>query len=142
VTLSKSSYKRTGLRPARGALFLVLLAFSPLSSLPAEHHGAWVEVRSSHFTVISNAGEKQARKVADEFEQIREVFQNAFPRLRVDLGKPVIIFAVKNEDSQKSLLPAFWEVAGRTHPAGVYQPGEEKHFVVVRTAMEGSIRTC
>ena len=91
MTLSKSSYKRTGLRPARGALFLVLLAFSPLSSLPAELHDTWVEVRSPNFTVISNAGEKQARKVADEFEQIREVFQNAFPRLRVDLGKPVII---------------------------------------------------
>jgi Tfp pilus assembly protein PilF len=119
------------------ALLLTLcgLFFSPC--LRAAHNDTWVEVRSPNFTVISNAGEREARKVADQFEQIREVFQNAFPKLRVDLGKPVIIFAVKNEDSLKSLLPAFWEVKGHMHPAGLYQPAEEKHFVVVRMNIEG-----
>lgn len=98
---------------------------------------SWVEVRSPNFTVLSNAGEKEARKIADQFEQIRELFQNAFPKMRVDLGKPVVILAVKNEDSMKVLLPAFWEAKGHTHPAGYYQPAEEKHFVIVRTNIEG-----
>jgi Tfp pilus assembly protein PilF len=111
------------------------LFFSPC--LCAARNDTWVEVRSPDFTVISNAGEKEARKIADQFEQIREVFQNAFPKMRVDLGKPVIILAVKNEDSMKALLPAFWEVKGHMHPAGWYQPAEEKHFVVVRTDIEG-----
>jgi Tfp pilus assembly protein PilF len=111
------------------------LFFSPV--LCAAHNDTWVEVRSPDFTVISNAGEKEARKIADQFEQIREVFQNAFQKMRVDLGKPVIIFALKNEDSMKSMLPAFWEVKGHMHPGGVYQPAEEKHFVVVRTDLEG-----
>lgn len=31
----------------------------------------WIEVRSPHFTVDTNAGEKEARKIADQFEQIR-----------------------------------------------------------------------
>lgn len=125
------------MRAGLATLLLALcgLFFSPC--LRAAHNETWVEVRSPNFTVISNAGEKEARKVADQFEQIREVFQNAFPKMRVDLGKPVIIFAVKNEDSMKSLLPAFWEVKGHMHPGGVYQPGEEKHFVVVRTNIEG-----
>lgn len=117
------------------SLALCGLFFSPC--LRAAHNDTWVEVRSPNFTVISNAGEKEARTVAGQFEQIRQVFQNAFPKLRVDLGKPVIIFAVKNEDSLKSLLPAFWEVKGHTHPGGLYQPAEEKHFVVVRTNIEG-----
>lgn len=111
------------------------LLFSP--GLRAAHEDTWVEVRSPNFTVISNAGEKEARKIAGQFEEIREVFQNTFAKMRVDLGKPVIVFAVKNEDSMKSLLPAFWEVKGHMHPAGVYQPAEEKHFVVVRTNIEG-----
>lgn len=115
-------------------LFCALL-FTP--SLRAAHNDTWIEVRSPDFTVISNAGEKEARKVADQFEQIRELFQNAFPKMRVDLGKPVIIFAVKNEDSMKALLPAFWEAKGHMHPGGLYQPAEEKHFVVVRTDIEG-----
>jgi Tfp pilus assembly protein PilF len=118
----------------------LLLAFCGLFfslGLWAAHEDTWVEVRSPHFTVISNASEKEARKIADQFEEIRGVFQNAFQKMRVDLGKPVVIFAVKSEDSMKSLLPAFWEVKGHTHPAGWYQPAEEKHFVVVRTNIEG-----
>lgn len=86
--------------------------------------------------VISNAGEKEARKVTDQFEQFREVFHNSFPGLRVDLGKPLIIFAVKNEDSLKLLLPGYWESKGRAHPAGLYAPGEERHFVALRTNVE------
>jgi Tfp pilus assembly protein PilF len=124
----------------RAGLVALLLALCGLFFTPCLHaarNDTWVEVRSPNFTVISNAGEKEARTIAGQFEQIREVFHNAFPKLRVDLGKPVIIFAVKNEDTMKSLLPAFWEVKGHTHPGGLYQPAEEKHFVVVRTDIEG-----
>jgi Tfp pilus assembly protein PilF len=97
----------------------------------------WIEVRSPNFTVISNAGEGRARTIAEHFEQFRELFQSAFPKMRVDLGKPLVIFALKNEDSMKTFLPAYWEAKGRMHPAGIYVPGEDKHFVVVRTDTEG-----
>jgi tetratricopeptide (TPR) repeat protein len=115
-------------------LILALLLDSPARTATRD---PWIEVRSQHFTVVSDAGEKQARRIADQFEQIRKVFQNAFPKLRADMGKPVTIFALKNEDSMKTLLPAYWEVKGHTHPAGLYIPGEDKHCVVVRTNIQG-----
>jgi Tfp pilus assembly protein PilF len=118
----------------RTTLAVVLLALSPL---PLQAKDSWVEVRSPNFTVISNSGEKEARRIADQFEQFREVFHATLPQLRVDLGKPLLIFAVKNEDSLRILLPAFWETKGRVHPAGLYAPGEDRHFVAVRTDMEG-----
>ena len=96
-----------------------------------------MEVRAPHFTVISNAGEKEARRTADQFEQFREVLRLSFPALRLDLGHPLIIFAVKNEDSLKALLPAYWEVKGQAHPAGIYVSGEERDFVALRTNIEG-----
>jgi Tfp pilus assembly protein PilF len=96
----------------------------------------WIEVRSPNFIVLSNAGDGEARKMADQFEQFREVFHNTFPKLRVDLGKPLIIFAVKNEDSLKALIPGFWESKGHFHPDGIYVPGEERHYVAVRTDVE------
>ena len=80
---------------------------------------------SPHFTVISNAGDKDARKIANQFEQFHEVFHNSFPSLRLDLGRPLIIFAVKNEDSLKKLLPGYWEAKGRAHPATVGAPSGE-----------------
>src|SRR5271156_4329843 len=115
-------------------MMLVLGVFAPAVA----SRDTWIEVRSPNFTVISNAGEKEARKIADQFEQFREVFHSSFPKLRVDLGKPLTIFAVKNEDSLKTLLPGYWEVKGRIHPAGIYAPGEEEHFVVVRTNIESN----
>jgi tetratricopeptide (TPR) repeat protein len=115
-----------------GLLLLLTNAFAGLA-WPKE---SWVEVRSPNFTIISNGGEKDARKVADQFEQFREVFHYTFPNLRVELGKPLIIFAVKNEDSLKILLPAYW-IKGHAHPAGIYVPGEDRHFVAVRTDIEG-----
>lgn len=97
---------------------------------------AWIEVQSPHFKVVSNAGESEARKIADQFEQFRELFHTAFPKFRVDLGKPLVIFAVKNEDTLKLLLPGFWETKGRLHPAGIFMPGEARHYVAVRTNIE------
>ena len=96
---------------------------------------SWIEVHSPHFTVISNAGDKQARKLADQFEQFREMFHNSFPKLRVDLGKPLIIFAVKNQASMKAFIPAYWESKELAHPSGIYISGEERHYVIVRTDM-------
>jgi Tfp pilus assembly protein PilF len=97
---------------------------------------SWVEVRSPNFTVISNAGEKEARKIADQFEQFHEVFHATFPKWRVDLGKPLVIFAVKNEDSLKALIPAYWEQKGRMHPQGIYTSGEDRHYVALQTNVE------
>jgi len=57
----------------------------------------WIEVRSPHFLVFSNAGEREARRIADQFEQIRGLFHAAFTNLRVDPAQPVLILAAKNE---------------------------------------------
>ena len=97
----------------------------------------WIEVRSPHFVVSSNAGEKEVRRVADQFEQIRALFHTAFPNLRVDPAEPVLILAAKNENTMKMLLPEEWEVKGHVHPAGLYQQGEDKHYVVLRLDSEG-----
>ncbi len=69
--------------PAR-ALFFSLLATVTLElSVPGPLIGAigaadkqdiWFEVRSPHFTVVSNAGEKVARRTAGDLERIRAVF--------------------------------------------------------------------
>jgi Tfp pilus assembly protein PilF len=127
-------------RPRLRAVILWLVAvLMPGALAPAARSkDTWIEVRSPNFTVISNAGEKEGRKIADQFEEFREVFHNSFPKLKVDLGKPLIIFVVKNEDSLKALIPGYWEEKGRAHPAGIYMPGEERHYVAVRTDVESN----
>ncbi len=126
-------------RAARLAAFLLACSFpAGARELPAaDKNETWIEVRTPHFVVASNAGEKQARRVADQFEQIRAMFHTAFPKLRVDPGQRILILAVKNEKSLKALLPAYWEVKGHVHPVGVYVAGPEKHYVALRMDTSG-----
>jgi Flp pilus assembly protein TadD len=122
------------LLPSRRTVFAVVLL---LLAVPAVAADNWIEVRSPHFTVQSNAGEKEARKVADQFEQIRNMFHSAFSALRVDPPQPILIVAGKNENTIKLFLPEDWEVKGHLHPAGLYQPAQDKDYVVLRLDTEG-----
>ena len=54
------------MRRTRLALCAALLAV-PLLAAPTP----WIEVKSPHFTVVTNDSEKQARRTAWQFEQIR-----------------------------------------------------------------------
>ena len=116
---------------------LTLALASFLIPIRASAADNWIEVRSPHFTVNTNAGEKEARKIADQFEQIRQMFHSAFPAMRVDPGQPIVIVAAKNENTMKLFLPEEWEVKGHIHHAGLYQPGEDKDYVIMRLDSEG-----
>src|SRR6266852_2628458 len=127
------------IRGLRRVLMLAVIAtlLSHAACAAGDPNVGWIEVRSPHFVVASNAGEKEARRVADQFEQIRALFHTAFPSLRVDPAEPVQNVAAKNESTMKLLLPEGWEVKGHVHPAGLYQQGEDRHYVVLRLDSEG-----
>lgn len=59
----------------------------------------WTEVRSPHFRVLTDGTAGDGRRVANEFEQIREVFASEFPNLRLETGSPLLIFAPRDEAS-------------------------------------------
>jgi tetratricopeptide (TPR) repeat protein len=105
----------------------------------AEHRESWTEIKSPHFTVYANAGERDGKRVALEFEQIRAMFEQSFPKLRVDSGgKPTIIYALKNEDSLKLLIPAYGRDKGATKLAGLYRQSSDKNFALIRTDVTGT----
>lgn len=114
-------------------LWLAALLSASASPAFAQKQQIWTEVRSPNFSVVSNGGEKQARNVAEQFEAFRSAFTELFPKARVDLGKPLTIFAVKNEKELRELLPGYWEKKGQSHPAGIFVPGQEKLYVALRT---------
>ena len=77
------------------AIFCICATLWTLPSAPmrAARHEAWVEVRSPNFIIVSNAGEKQARRTAVQFEQIHTLFREG---LAVAQGHPspvITIFA-------------------------------------------------
>ena len=122
-----------------GATFLVAsLFFGSAQRASAEHRENWTEIRSAHFTVISNAGEYDGRRIALQFEEVRAMFEQLYPKLKVDSGKPTIVFALKNEDSLKLLLPSYGQNSKSMHIAGFYRPAYDKNFAVIRTDATGT----
>ena len=100
-------------RPLSAIVLGVFILFAiPVSGA---NRDKWVEVRSPNFIVVSNAGEKQARKTAIRFEQIRAVFRRSIAVASSHPSPLITILAVKDEDSMRSLLPEYW-AKGHSHP--------------------------
>lgn len=125
--------------PHSAALALVLLC--AFSSSGARHEN-WVEVRSPNFIVVSNAGEKQARKTALQFEQIREVFRKSLAVASSHPSPVITILAVKDEESMRQLLPEYW-VKGHSHPGGLFIFRMNIYFAAVQLdeESEGAFET-
>jgi tetratricopeptide (TPR) repeat protein len=121
------------------ALLLTFVVLTILLSAPAPgaKHETWFEVRSPNFIVVSNAGEKQARKSAARFEQIRAVFRRSLTVANAHVSPTITIFAVKDEDSVKALLPEYWD-KGRAHPAGIFFEQMNQYFALVQLDASGS----
>lgn len=120
------------------AAFLIILGLAIL--FPAQRtsarHDTWFEVRTPNFIVVSNAGEKLARKTAIRFEQIRGVFRRSLPIASVHASPVITILAVKDEDSMKALLPEYW-AKGHMHPAGVFVDNLNQYFAAVEMDAPG-----
>ena len=103
--------------PSAFAIIIIMVAATPSARAKDDK---WFEARSQNFIVVSDAGEKQARDVAIQFEQIRELFQRSMPFTK-DHPTPVItILAAKDENALKELLPEYWAEKGHAHPAGIF----------------------
>ncbi|MCU0257291.1 MAG: hypothetical protein MUF60_11190 [Vicinamibacterales bacterium] len=101
---------------------------------------AWVRVSSPNFTVVSNAGERSARGVAWQFEQVRAVLQRLWPWAQLDTGRPILIFALRDEASVRALAPSYWEHKGGLRPATVFLNAPDRHYVILRTDIDASQR--
>src|ERR1051326_2903635 len=105
--------------------FALIWAAVFLNSHFARAEERWIEVKSPHFTVISNSSEGQAREVAYKFEQIYETFAHGFPQLRTDSGAETIVLGGGGESALKALLPKSW--GGRAQSiAGQFNKGWER----------------
>jgi tetratricopeptide (TPR) repeat protein len=116
-------------------LLLPLLAAAPAPARDKPEN--WLEVRSQHFTVVTNANEKTGRRIADQFERMRSVFHVAFPHLAIDTGSPIIVLAVKDEKDFRALEPQAYLAKGQLRLAGLFLRVPDKNYVLMRVDAEG-----
>ncbi|MGO8795175.1 MAG: tetratricopeptide repeat protein [Candidatus Sulfotelmatobacter sp.] len=94
----------------------------------------WVEVRSPHFSVITDAGDKRGREVAMRFEQMRAVFGALMVKANVNLPVPLQIVAFRNTKEMRQVAPLF---NGKpTEVSGIFQPGDDRSFIMLDMSVE------
>lgn len=112
-------------------LLPLLLVFS---CLPVFAEQGWVEVRSPHFTVITDDGPKQGREIALRFERMRTVFGQIFRRSKISLPVPLQIIAFRNGKEMKPFVPVFKGKA--VEVSGFFQQGDDRSYILLDMSAE------
>ena len=110
-----------------------------LFSLPAFADQGWVEVRSPHFSVITDGGPKTGREVALRFEQMRTVFGQIFRRSKINLPVPLQIIAFRSGREMRSFVPVF---KGKpVEVSGLFQGGDDRSYILLDLGAENKWET-
>jgi tetratricopeptide (TPR) repeat protein len=119
---------------------LAILASILCSPAFAANEPPWLEIHSSHFTVITDAGDKKGHEVALRFEQMRAVFATLLGKDRLNQPVPLTILALKNDKSYYQAAPlvhVHGQAQGQpsndqpTDAPGFFLPGEDQDFIVL-----------
>jgi hypothetical protein len=113
----------------RGLVCLAVVAGLARGAAAAE---TWIEIRTTNFTVVSNAGESTARKTGIEFEQARAAYGKLWPWMLTTRVKPAIVVALKDEGSMRRWAPGFYEKSGINWVSG-WSEGADRLYLLLRT---------
>ncbi len=125
--------------PLGFALLVGTFFFTP-AACAADQPPPWLEIHSTHFTVITDAGEKKGREAALRFEQMRAVFATLLGKDRLNQPVPLTILALKNDKSYYQVAPLVHlqgqapNNLGNAQPIavpGFFLPGEDQDFIVL-----------
>jgi tetratricopeptide (TPR) repeat protein len=117
------------------ALSVAMCAAMPaVAASPAQPR--WLEVRSTHFIVLSDSSEKDARRVATHFERMHMVFHALFPTQGDDSDPPIVVLAVKDRKGMKALEPEAYLAKGQVDIAGFFLRAADKNYILMRLDAE------
>src|SRR6185437_12050267 len=88
----------------------------------------WLRIRSEHFTVITDAGEKRGIEVARRCEEMRAAFSILMNRANTHDPAPLLIVAL---NGQKEIDDLGRAPASRLQHAGIFLPGAGESFILV-----------
>ena len=98
---------------------------------------SWFEIKSPHFTVWSSTDSRDVRTLVWQLEQIRSAMAAVWPWARVDLPRPFLVIAARDEREMRSLVPRYWEVRDGIRPVSVWGGASHSHYLVVRADIRG-----
>ncbi len=114
-----------------GWLVLVLQLFS----IPVFAQ-KWVEIRSPHFIVATDAGDSRGRDIALRFEQMRAIFGQLISKEKVNTPVPLQIVAFRGAQELRRLAPLY---QGKPVAlSGFFAAGEDRSYIGLDLSAENS----
>jgi hypothetical protein len=104
-------------------------------AVPATGSGAdrsSIELKTPHFTLVSDAGDKAGRAILWELEQVRAAVATLWPWARTDLDRPILVLVTRDEAGMRSLAPRYWEEKNSVRPASVFVTAPDRYFIALR----------
>jgi tetratricopeptide (TPR) repeat protein len=111
------------------ALFTAFLVLSFCVHSQGAESSPWLEIHSTHFTVITDAGENRGHEVALRFEQMRSIFAILLSKDRLNQAVPLTILAFENDKSYYRAAPL--RDGQPIDAPGFFLPGEDQDFIVL-----------
>jgi tetratricopeptide (TPR) repeat protein len=120
----------------RWLLRLLVISALTLSAFSVAFAGdaQWIEVKSPHFSVVTDAGEKRGRETAMRFEQMRAVFGALLTNANVNIPVPLQIVAFRNSKELRQVAP-LWN-GKPVQLSGLFQGGEDRSFIMLDMSAE------
>ena len=98
----------------------------------------WIRVSSTHFTVLTDGGEKKGREIALRFEQMRAIFAQLLMKSRLNMPLPLQIIALKTDKEYAQVAPL--RQGQPTTAPGFFLPGEDRAYIVLNLFEDDSWR--
>jgi hypothetical protein len=125
-------------RPIPAALLVLMLLAVLAMSASAAEPSPWLEIHSTHFTVITDAGEKKGKEIALRFEQMRSAFAILLMKDRLNEPQPLTIVAFKNDQDYYQTAPL--RQGQPIKVPGFFVPGQDQNFILLNLFEEESWR--
>ena len=110
----------------RALLFGALVVGLLPGSAWAKDESKWIEVHTTNFSVVTDAGEKRGREVALRMEQMRAVFGQLISKKKLNMSVPVTVIAIKSDNQYGDIAPDKLNFA-----KGFYLPGYDHVYIVL-----------
>jgi hypothetical protein len=106
--------------------------FTLFAARPTGAADNWIEVTSPNFRVISNNGERSAREVAWQFEEVRAAIAQGWPWAQAPLDRPLLIIGLKDENTMKAFAPGYYEKGQTVRYSSITTSDWDRHYIGLR----------
>jgi tetratricopeptide (TPR) repeat protein len=109
----------------------LLAAALLIATAHAESTPRWTEVRSPHVLVLTDAGDREGRQIAAQFERMRLLCHTLLPNDAGDAPNPIIVLALKDNKSFTAVEPADYLAKGSLALAGYYLHTSDQNYILL-----------